>query len=107
MRKYLLYAMFAFEVHATACAGNSAYQSPAVAVAPTHFVTQSAQLRTAASISPVAGPFWTEIGDTILTRLVTEALRENSDVRVAEARVDASRASRRLAAYDYVPTVTA
>lgn len=52
-------------------------------------------------------PFWQEIGDSVLTGLIVEAQRANNDVRAAEARVDATRASRRLAAFDLAPTITA
>jgi NodT family efflux transporter outer membrane factor (OMF) lipoprotein len=61
----------------------------------------------ARSDAVVASPFWEQLGDSVLTRLVVEALREGTSVRIAEARLDASRASRRLAAFDLAPTVTA
>jgi len=51
--------------------------------------------------------FWQQLGDTTLTRLVAEGLRGGTDVRAAEARVDAARAARRLSAFDMAPTVTA
>ncbi len=51
-------------------------------------------------------PFWTELGDTMLTNLVREAQRANMDVRIAESRLTSARASRRLAAFDLVPTLT-
>jgi NodT family efflux transporter outer membrane factor (OMF) lipoprotein len=51
--------------------------------------------------------FWRELGDSTLNRLVAEATRNGTDVRAAEARVDASRASRRLSVFDLAPTVTA
>jgi multidrug efflux system outer membrane protein len=51
--------------------------------------------------------FWREFGDSTLNRLVAEATRNGTDVRAAEARVDASRASRRLSVFDLAPTVTA
>ncbi|HEY9227780.1 MAG TPA: efflux transporter outer membrane subunit [Gemmatimonadaceae bacterium] len=54
-----------------------------------------------------AAPFWQEIGDSALTRLVVEALRNNPTVRIAEARLEGARSSRRLAAFDLAPTVTA
>jgi multidrug efflux system outer membrane protein len=51
--------------------------------------------------------FWTELGDSALGRLVTEALSANLDVRAAEARVRNARANRQLASFDYFPTITA
>jgi NodT family efflux transporter outer membrane factor (OMF) lipoprotein len=55
----------------------------------------------------VTAPFWRGFGDTTLEQLVTEALRANNDVHVAEARLISTRASHRLAAFDLAPTVTA
>jgi NodT family efflux transporter outer membrane factor (OMF) lipoprotein len=52
-------------------------------------------------------PFWSDLGDSTLTRLVREAQRANMDVRVAQSRLTSARATRRLAAYDLVPTITA
>ena len=86
-----------------ACAGSPAYRAPLVTVPPVHAAAQSAQFRPATT----AAPFWQEIGDSALSRLVVEALRANTTVRIAEARLDATRAERRLAAFDLAPTVTA
>jgi len=61
----------------------------------------------AQSTAALQRPFWQEIGDSVLTGLIVEAQRANTDVRVAEARLDATRASRRLSAFDLAPTVTA
>src|SRR5205085_8327054 len=55
----------------------------------------------------VATTFWQQLGDSTLTRLVRDALRGGTAVRLAEARVDEARASHRLAAFDLAPTVTA
>jgi multidrug efflux system outer membrane protein len=51
-------------------------------------------------------PFWSDLGDSTLTRLVREAQRANMDVRIAQSRLVSARAARRLASYDLVPTVT-
>lgn len=56
---------------------------------------------------PLDRPFWEEMGDTALTRLVTEALAASPDVRVAAGRLRSARAASRLARFDYAPTVTA
>lgn len=61
----------------------------------------------AQSTVTVSRAFWQEIGDSVLSSLIVEARRANTDVRAAEARLDATRASRRLAAFDLAPTVTA
>jgi NodT family efflux transporter outer membrane factor (OMF) lipoprotein len=51
-------------------------------------------------------PFWSDLGDSTLTRLVREAQRANTDVRIAQSRLMSARSAKRLASYDLVPTVT-
>ena len=51
--------------------------------------------------------FWQQIGDSTLTRLVAEALRNGTSVHIAEARLDEARAARTLSMFDLAPTVTA
>ena len=63
--------------------------------------------RSATSAAQVPTAFWQQLGDTTLARLVGDALRGGTAVRLAEARVDEARASHRLAAFDLAPTVTA
>src|SRR6185312_5924617 len=58
------------------------------------------------SESLAATPFWTSLGDSVLTALVGEAQRANLDVRVAESRLSGARASRRLSRLDRIPTIT-
>ena len=120
---------------AVAC-GAPAYQAPSVRVAPAYGVLsrssatppadsarpassavvvrtsdqaslmavgQSAQYSTALS----SEPFWRQIGDPTLARLIEEALRTSTNVDAAEARLTGARASRRVSAYDLGPSVTA
>ena len=51
--------------------------------------------------------FWDQIGDSVLARLVKDAVRNGPSVRTAEARLEEARASHRLASFDFAPTVTA
>jgi outer membrane protein, multidrug efflux system len=51
-------------------------------------------------------PFWADLGDTTLTRLINEAVRANLDIRAAEARVRGARSARTEVALDLAPTVT-
>lgn len=67
-----------------------------------------------ASVAPVrisselpGSPFWMELGDSTLIALVREALKNSPDVKVAQSRLRATRASRKLSAFDFAPTVTA
>jgi multidrug efflux system outer membrane protein len=97
---------------AAACA--PAYQPSPVAVAPSHSVVANRAIASASS-APSAGvtstvpaaPFWHDFGDTTLEQLVAEAIRANTEVHVAEARLMSSRASHRVAAFDLAPTITA
>lgn len=122
MRKILLLTM----VVITACVGSPRYQAPDVRVAPEYATTrrnavapvrsdscppESSAVAPAPSVHytaamPVA-PFWRTLDDTVLTTLVEDALRANTDVQIAASRLTGTRAARRLAAFDLVPTVTA
>lgn len=51
--------------------------------------------------------WWTSLGDPTLDRLVSAALSDNLDVRLAEARIREARALRARAAGGYAPTVAA
>jgi NodT family efflux transporter outer membrane factor (OMF) lipoprotein len=109
----------AFAVIVAGCS-TPAYRPPEVPVPATYSVTSGVpvapDLRTASEDVPTAGiqvstalastPFWKDLGDTTLTLLIREAQRANLDVRIAESRLSSARASRRLASYDLVPTIT-
>src|SRR3954469_1436883 len=104
----------------TACAG-SRYKAPDVPVPAGYDVGNTApqsarttgQTGIAAtppsvqiSETPALAPFWVQLGDTTLITLVREAQRSNLDVHIAESRLLSARASRRLARFDLVPTIT-
>jgi len=67
----------------------------------------------AATVTPVAAQsrgesaFWSQLADSTLTKLIHEAEHANTDVRMAQARLLSARASKRLSAFDLLPTVTA
>lgn len=88
---------------ATGCAIQPRPQTSLVA-RPASFVSAA---DTTYSVESPVDAFWTELGDSTLGGLVSQALRANLDVRAAEARVRNARANRQLAALDYLPTVTA
>lgn len=56
---------------------------------------------------PVAATWWTTFGDTQLASLIERAIRATLDVRQAEARVLAARASRRISEAGLYPTLDA
>src|SRR3989449_4046801 len=56
-----------------------------------------------------AGPssdYWEQLGDTTLSRLISEVLRGNLDVRAAQARVSAARSDRVRSLLDLTPSAT-
>jgi len=70
-------------------------------------VNQPVESARHASAVPAPASLWPELGDSTLDVLIAEARRANGDVLVAEQRLNASRASRRLAMLDYAPRITA
>ena len=112
---------------AGACMSSPGYQKPTVSVAPSYSVGAATSAQTQSAVDscgaessavvsrhsvqyrdalPVA-PFWHTLDDSVLTALIEEALRANTDVRVASSRLTSARAARRLAAFDLAPTITA
>jgi NodT family efflux transporter outer membrane factor (OMF) lipoprotein len=103
-----------------AACGTPAYRAPEVPVPSTYNVGTptpvAVDVRGASEDIPTSAvhvstalastPFWTDLGDTTLTVLIREAQRANLDVRVARSRLTGARATRRLASYDLVPTIT-
>lgn len=89
-------------VPATYSAARTSSPTGVAVAATSDSATQAVYL----SHEVATAPFWSELGDTVLLGLVREAQRANMDVRVAQSRVTSARASRRLAAFDLVPTVT-
>lgn len=122
MHKFLLLSTITL----AACVGAPNYHAPTVRVAPEYATSATAVVvptrpdscpaeSSAAAPTrsvhytdamPVA-PFWRTLDDTVLTALVEEALRANTDVQIATSRLAGTRAARRLAAFDIAPTVTA
>ncbi|HEY2378986.1 MAG TPA: efflux transporter outer membrane subunit [Gemmatimonadaceae bacterium] len=109
-----------------ACVGAPAYQAPTTRVAPEYSIgtaavasglradscpPESSAVALNRSVHydaalPVA-PFWQTLNDHVLSDLIDEALRANTDVRIAASRLTGARAARRLAAFDLAPTITA
>jgi outer membrane protein, multidrug efflux system len=122
MRKLI----FVFLALGSACVSAPGYEPSTVKVAPSYSIApgstlsrstrdscppESSVVQTPVSVHysdalPVA-PFWQTLGDRVLANLIEEALRANTDIRVAESRLTSARAARRLAAFDLAPTVTA
>src|SRR5437870_4717424 len=55
---------------------------------------------------PVSSDYWDQLSDTTLSRLISEVLRANLDVRSARARVSAARSDRVRSVLDLTPSAT-
>jgi NodT family efflux transporter outer membrane factor (OMF) lipoprotein len=115
MRKSIFFALLAF----AGCAPSPAYRTSPVAV-PSQFrerlaASGGALLAPEPSI-PAPAPeadtalavegFWQTLRDTTLDRLIGEVTQQNLDVRGAQARVRAARATRDRALLDLAPTAS-
>jgi len=128
-------SLICLTIGVAACTAAPAYQRPTVRVAPDYasmtpahaeHSSDSAIAKRPGAVSPTnpaaadvikssaaystevsSVPFWHELGDSVLTRLIEAAFRANTNIEVAEARVTSARASRRESALDLGPTVTA
>jgi outer membrane protein, multidrug efflux system len=86
----------------TGCAVGPDYRRPETAT-PAAFQQRDAADAAAAPVSE----FWRGFDDPLLTRLVDDALKANTDLRVALARLDQARAATRQTRLDLLPQVTA
>jgi len=66
----------------------------------------SATLAAPAEPVSVSTEYWEQLGDTTLSRLTSEVLRANLDVRAARARVSAARSERVRSVLDLTPSAT-
>jgi multidrug efflux system outer membrane protein len=99
MRKLAFLAPLAL----TACAVGPNYVKPETKVAD-----QFGNFNAAAfTQDPAVTKFWSLFSDQQLDALVTDALTANYDLRIALARFNEARASRRESKFDLFPTVTA
>lgn len=87
----------------SACAVGPDYRHPNTTAATDFGGREAAIFSTAAPTIE----FWNTFQDPLLTRLVEDALRANTDLRVAVARLDQARAITRESRLDLLPTVTA
>jgi multidrug efflux system outer membrane protein len=83
------------------CAVGPDYQRPAVDL-PSNWQDTPSQ-----GVSATGDRWWTLYGDTVLDRLVDEALANNRDLELATARVDEARALLRVADSRFWPAVDA
>lgn len=92
---------------AAGCASAPGYRAPEVQVPQTFRETRDTAIAIAATPSDTAKLLkWPELGDSTLTRLISQLAKANLDVQAAEARVRGARAARTEAALDFAPTVT-
>jgi multidrug efflux system outer membrane protein len=90
---------------ALAAAPAAAQSGNAPPAAPASFRALSVGTGGTYSADAPSAAFWTELGDSTLNRLVSQALGAAPDVQAARARVRQANDAVRLAAYDLAPTI--
>jgi NodT family efflux transporter outer membrane factor (OMF) lipoprotein len=100
-------ALFSIVIVLAGCA-TATYRPTEVPVPAAYSVARDSVSASPIQLSTTGrqNPFWTEFHDSLLTSLVVEAERANTDVRIAESRLVGARASSRLAALDALPSVS-
>lgn len=106
MRKLPIQASLALAttLFLSACAVGPDYVRPDTPT-PAQFVRKAAVAETVATPEPDAA-FWRAFDDSLLTRLVEQALVANHDLRIALAQYDRANALLRGAKFDRYPTLT-
>jgi outer membrane protein, multidrug efflux system len=121
MRSATIYTLGVFALYG--CATAPGYRSPAVQ-APASFreIPDSGRAAQRPYVAPASNPtataadvsdgarvspdYWDQLGDSTLSRLVTEVARANLDVQGARARVSAARSDRVRTALNLTPSAT-
>ena len=85
-----------------ACAVGPDYRPP-----ETHAASAFAETDAVFAAAEPVADFWKGFDDPLLARLVENALTQNTDLRIALARLDEARALARLSRHDLFPTITA
>ncbi len=90
----------------SACAVGPDYARPTT-IAGAPLATSFVNAPVAQAAEPRVADFWTAFQDPLLSRLVTDYLAANRDLRAAAANLRAARVQGRLSGFDLYPTVTA
>lgn len=103
MRKHPLKSTIALSLALSACSLAPNYQRPQMAV-PTGW---SSVAGVGVDPQPSTTPFWQELGNADLDRLIEIALAQNLDLQAALHRIDQARGQAKVAASPLYPTVSA
>ena len=103
MRKHPLKSTIALSLALSACSLAPSYQRPQMAV-PTGW---SSVAGVGVDAQPSTTPFWQELGNADLDRLIEIALAQNLDLEAALHRIEQARGQAKVAASPLYPTVSA
>jgi len=103
MRKHPLKSTIALSLALSACSLAPNYQRPQMAV-PTGW---SSVAGVGVDAQPSTTPFWQELGNADLDRLIEIALAQNLDLEAALHRIEQARGQAKVAASPLYPTVSA
>ncbi len=105
--KRITLALLALSLSAcTAMGWQAADETPVATIAtPAAWSKSDPSINTAAPAPAVLATWWTQFNDPLLDQLIRESLSAAPDVRIAQARLRQSRASRDLAAANLFPSI--
>jgi len=89
------------------CSVGPDYSRPATSVPEELHYQDSTVVLDSTSIASSDTSWWEMFGDTVLTRLITTALQENNDVRIAASRVEEFMGYYGVAKSDFFPKINA
>lgn len=104
---WLRRAVFVMPLLATACAVGPDYRPPAMAVPPAWHSPLQGGVHAAMPPAAELARWWERLADPLLSRLIGEAVANNLDVKLAQARLREARARYGLAVAERYPALNA
>lgn len=100
-------ACMALTLQLAGCAVGPDYRKPEVSAPADWHSTMKGGLKSVAPEAAQLAQWWNGLGDPQLTRLIEEAVSNNLDLKLAQARLHEARARRGVSAADRFPTLNA
>jgi outer membrane protein, multidrug efflux system len=101
MKKYIISLLLL--IFAIGCSVGPDYVKPPVELPDSTLYTQQTTIEDSLAIALADTSWWELFGDTVLTSLITTAVHENNDIKIAAARVDEFMGLYGVTKSDYYP----